>query len=367
MLITPLILCGGSGTRLWPASRASRPKQFLPLFGPRSSFQATLLRVGDADIFDRAVVISNREHRSLVEHQVREIGLEVDLILEPEARDSGPAIAAGAAFIASRNGADAAILALAADHAIGNVDAFRADCRLALGGARAGYIVTFGIVPGYPATGYGYIEPGGPLVGSVSLVRRFVEKPGEAVAQRYVREGYLWNSGNFLFEARTLLGEYAAREPRTIEAVEAAVAGSPADGRCLSLDPAAFAGAEKRSIDYAVMETTDKAAVLTASFDWSDVGSWDAVGDLLPHDEHGNAAQGPSAFLQARNNVAVSHGPMIAIVGLDDLAVVATADAILVARRTDAAGVKRLVEHIKGANENVTRGTAAGGEGESGP
>ncbi len=346
MLITPLILAGGFGTRLWPASRESRPKQFLPLFGPRSSFQETVLRVADPGRFGRPVVIGNRGHPSLAESQLGEIGLEADLVLEPEARDSGPAIAAGAALIAARDGADAVVLSLAADHAIRDVEGFRADCRLAMHAARAGCIVTFGIEPTFPATQYGYIEPGAVVSGAAMRVSRFVEKPDQQAAESYLREGYLWNSGNFVFEARTLLEEYAAREPQTIEAVKAAVAGW-SQGGSPTLDGPSFARAERRSIDYAVMENTAKAAVLRARFDWSDIGSWDAVRDLLPQDDDGNAARGPSAFVDARNNITFSDGPRIAIVGLEDLAVIATPDAVLVARRSDAAGVKRLAEYLK--------------------
>lgn len=350
--ITPLIVCGGSGTRLWPASSASRPKQFLPLFGPRSTFQETLVRVGDAALFERPVVIANRDHRGMVAAQLGEIGMEADVVLEPEGRDSGPAIAAGAAFIAKRRGKDAAILSLAADHAIRDVAGFRSACREALEGARAGFIVTFGLVPTSSATGYGYIEPGEALAGPVLRAKRFVEKPGREQAEIYLRDGFLWNSGNFLFEAGALLDEYAAQEPDTIAAVEAAVSRGTADEKMLHLHPAAFAGAQKRSIDHAVMEKTARAAVLRASFDWSDVGSWDAVGKLLPHDADGNAARGPSAFQSARNNVVYTEGLMVALVGVDDLAVIATADGILVARKSDAAGVKRIAEQMKRTRES---------------
>lgn len=353
--ITPLIVCGGSGTRLWPASSASRPKQFLPLFGSRSTFQETLLRVGDAALFERPVIIANRDHRGLVAAQLGEVEGAADIVLEPEGRDSGPAIAAGAAFIAKRRGKDAAILSLAADHAIRDVAGFRSACGEALEGARAGFIVTFGVVPASPATGYGYIEPGEAVAGTVLRVKRFVEKPGREQAELYIRAGFLWNSGNFLFEAGALLDEYAAQEPDTIAAVEAAVARGKSDGDALYLDPAAFAGAQRRSIDYALMEKTARAAVLRAAFDWSDVGSWDAVGELLPHDADGNAARGPSAFHRAHSNVVYSDGPVVALVGVDDLAVIATADGILVARKNDAAGVKSIVERIRRAEK---RGSA---------
>jgi mannose-1-phosphate guanylyltransferase/mannose-6-phosphate isomerase len=354
-LIVPLIVCGGSGTRLWPASRASRPKQFLPLFGDLSTFQETARRVSDASLFGRPVIITNQDHRFLVADQLLQIGVEADILLESEARDSGPAIAAGTAYIAQRDGADTLVLSLAADHRVRDVEGFRAACSAARRGAEMNAIVTFGVVPDQPATGYGYIEAGETLVDTVQRVERFVEKPDAETATRYVREGYLWNSGNFVFRAGGLLTEYASREPRTIEAVKEAVAKAQIDLGFIRLDAAAFAKADKRSIDYAVMEKTKDAAVVPASFDWSDVGSWSAVRELSPQDEAGNAMLGDGVFVNARNNLVSTERPVVCVVGLDDLAVIATGDAVLVTRRDDAVGIKALVEKLKLSHTKLTQ------------
>jgi mannose-1-phosphate guanylyltransferase/mannose-6-phosphate isomerase len=222
--IYPLIVCGGSGTRLWPASRASRPKQFLPLFGALSTFQQTLRRVSDADLFGKPVIVTNREHRFLVADQLQEIGITADILLEPEARDSGPAIAAGAAYISAKYGTEAVVLSLAADHMVKDVEGFEGACGRALRSAQQGAIVTFGVVPKEATSAYGYIEPGDIAEGGIVRIRRFVEKPDAETASRYVREGYLWNSGNFMFKAGVLLSEYAKQEPETVAAVREAVA-----------------------------------------------------------------------------------------------------------------------------------------------
>jgi mannose-1-phosphate guanylyltransferase/mannose-6-phosphate isomerase len=348
--IIPLILCGGSGTRLWPASRASRPKQFLSLFGTLSTFQETLRRVADPDLFGRPVVIASGEHRFLVAEQMSAVSAAADMLLEPEARDSGPAIAAGSAFIADRYGEGAVVLALAADHMVRDVEGFRTACRAALEAARAGAIVTFGVVPDHPATGYGYIESGDALDGLARTVSRFVEKPEAETAMRYVREGYLWNSGNLMFAAGMMLSEYAARDGDTVDAAKEAVASATADLGFLRLHPTSFARAKRLSIDYAVMEATTRAAVVPATFDWSDVGSWDAVRDLSAKDEAGNAARGEAIFVNARGNLVATDGPMVSVVGVDDLAVIVTGDAVLVAQRSDAAAVKALVARLKAAN-----------------
>ena len=205
--IIPLIMCGGAGTRLWPASREVRPKQFLPLFGPRSTFQDTLQRVSDPALFERPIVITNASYRFMVLEQLAEIGLQADILLEPARRDSGPAIAAGAVFAQMRD-IDAVVLALAADHVVRDTAAFVAACREGLVAADAGRIVTFGVKPERPATEYGYISPGEVISGEVRSVAKFVEKPDPATAASYIKSGYLWNSGNFMFRAKTLLEEY---------------------------------------------------------------------------------------------------------------------------------------------------------------
>src|SRR6201994_2041764 len=198
--IIPLIMCGGAGTRLWPAPGEGRPKQFLPLFGTRSTFQDTLLRVSDAKLFARPIVITNAAYRFMVLEQLTEIGIEADVLLEPVRRDSGPAIAAGAAFAQTRDG-QAIVLALAADHVVRDTPAFIAACRQGLVAAGEGRIVTFGVEPERAATEYGYISPGDVVSGAVRAVTKFVEKPDQAKATEYIRNGYLWNSGNFMFRA----------------------------------------------------------------------------------------------------------------------------------------------------------------------
>lgn len=354
-LIRPVILCGGSGTRLWPSSRSSCPKQFIALFGGLSTFQQTLLRVADAGLFGRPVVVTNKDHRFLVADQLEALGIDADVLLEPQVRDSGPAALAGARYIADQDGETALVLALAADHMVRDAEGFRQACRQAVSVARAGYIVTFGVEPASPATCYGYVKPGRAITAGGRRVARFVEKPDAPAAERYVGEGFLWNSGNFLFQAGMLLSEYEAHEPQTAAAVGLAVAALQADLGFLRLDAAAFARAETRSIDYAVMERTARAAVVAAAFDWLDVGSWSAVRDLHAQDEAGNAAHGTAAFVDARANFVSSDGPLAAVVGLDDIAVITTPDAVLVARRDDAAGVQALVERLKTSHPALTR------------
>src|SRR4030088_3288514 len=216
--ITPLIMCGGAGTRLWPASREVRPKQFLPLFGVRSTFQDTILRVSDATLFARPIVITNTAYRFMVLEQLAEIGIEADVLLEPMRRDSGPAISAGAAFAQMRD-KEAIVLALAADHVVRDTSAFVAACRQGLVAAEAGNIVTFGVKPERPATEYGYIRPGESIAGEVRAVAKFVEKPDPATAAEYVQAGYFWNSGNFMFRASVLLDEYGNLDAESVEAI----------------------------------------------------------------------------------------------------------------------------------------------------
>src|ERR1700754_797258 len=215
--IIPLIMCGGAGTRLWPGSREVRPKQFLPLFGARSTFQDTLLRVSDAGLFGRPIVITNAAYRFTVLEQLAEIGLEADVLLEPARRDSGPAIVAGALFAQTRD-KDSVVLALAADHVVRDAPAFIAACRQGLAAADAGRIVTFGIKPERAATEYGYISPGEVVSGDVRAVAKFVEKPDQPTAAEYIKSGYLWNSGNFMFRADVLLGEYRKFDAGSVEA-----------------------------------------------------------------------------------------------------------------------------------------------------
>ena len=345
--IIPVLLAGGSGTRLWPVSRDALPKQFLPLVGDRSTYQETLLRVADGNLFGQPIVITGSDFRFFARRQAEELGIEATVVIEPMRRDSGPAVAAAAALARSRD-PDAVVLALAADHVILDVEEFRATCLAGLKAAEAGRIVTFGITPTAPKTSYGYIhrgKPNGP--DGVFAVEAFVEKPDATTAARYVAEGYLWNSGNFLFRADVLLGELARFEPAMAEAAEAAVAGASDDLGFIRLEPTAFAGAPQKSIDYAVMEKTDRAAVVAGNFRWSDIGSWDAIFDIATRDKSGNAIHGTVVTADSRNCVIHSTDRLTAVLGIDDLVVVSTPDAVLVVPRARAQEVRELVTQLK--------------------
>jgi mannose-1-phosphate guanylyltransferase / mannose-6-phosphate isomerase len=275
------------------------------------------------------------------------------VLLEPMRRDSGPAIAAGATFASSRD-KDAVVLALAADHVVRDTPAFLAACRQGLIAAEKGRIVTFGVKPDRAATEYGYINPGEIVSGEVRGVAKFVEKPDQAKAAEYIKSGYLWNSGNFMFRASVLLDEYRRFDAESVEAVTASVAKAGRDLGFVVLEPQAFGSAKAISIDYAVMEKTAHAAVVPVSCGWSDVGSWRAVWELADKDAHGNAAQGSAVFEDSRNCNVTTDMALVALEGVDDLVVVATQDAVLVSRQKDANGLKRLVAKLKTVAPQVT-------------
>jgi mannose-1-phosphate guanylyltransferase/mannose-6-phosphate isomerase len=352
--IVPVIMCGGAGTRLWPISRESMPKQFVSLVGTGSTFQQVLRRVSDQTLFERPVVITNSDFRFVVAEQVRECGIAADIVLEPMRRDSGPAVAVAAVLAAERD-AQAMVLVLAADHVVSKPDEFRAACRQAVTAAAAGRIVTFGIEPTHPATNYGYIRPGEKLDGAPArAVAAFVEKPDEKTAADYVAQHYLWNSGNFLFPAATMLGEIERFEPEMAKAAKAAVAGITRDLDFLRLAAEPFARAPKKSIDYAVMERTKLAAVVPADLGWSDVGSWEAVWQVLDHDKNGNAVEGPVVLMDSRNSlIRADESVLTTVIGLDNVVVVATEDAVLVAARDKTESVKMLVEQLKAQNRRA--------------
>ena len=278
-LITPLIMCGGAGTRLWPASRENRPKQFLPLFGPASTFQQTLQRVANSRLFSRPIIVTNVQYRFLVAEQLAAISVDADILLEPMRRDSGPAIVAGTIYANRRDG-DAVVLALAVDHVIDDRIAFTEACMVAADAARQDRILTFGVRPNRPATEYGYIRPGSALRPGIFTVENFAEKPDSETAAGYIADGYFWNSGNFAFRVDFLLEEFRRFEPASSAAVSDAVDGATSDIGFISLDRDAFGRADAKSIDYAVMERTDRAAVMPLSHGWSGVGSWQAVWEL---------------------------------------------------------------------------------------
>jgi mannose-1-phosphate guanylyltransferase/mannose-6-phosphate isomerase len=346
--ILPVIMCGGSGTRMWPESRESLPKQFIPLFGDRSTFQDTALMLADEEVFERPIVITNRDYRFKVAEQLAEVGLQAEIALEPVRRDSGPAVAV-AAELAARRGPDTIVAVMAADHRVEDREGLKRLYAQAGIAAAAGRIVTLGIKPTYPATGYGYIRPGAAVDGTadVSAVAAFVEKPDFETARRYGAEGYLWNSGNFIFRADTMRDEIRAFAPEIAEAAAAAVAAAKIDLQFLVLDEAAFARAPKISIDYAVMERTRAAAVIPADIGWSDVGTWAAVRDLTPADTQGNSIRGHGMVIDSNRVHLRSDEILTAVVGVDDIIVVTTPDAVLVLGAAHADKVKMLVERLK--------------------
>jgi mannose-1-phosphate guanylyltransferase/mannose-6-phosphate isomerase len=347
--ILPVIMCGGAGTRVWPESREAMPKQFIALVGQSSTFQDSVRRVS-SPIFEQPIVITNRDYRFLVREQLDEIGAQAMIVLEPSRRDSGPAVAIAAALAAKRD-PETVVAVFAADHVILDQAAFLEACERAAAVAAEGHIVTLGVSPFEPATGYGYIRPGAAIgAGPARQVSAFVEKPDLATAERYVAEGYLWNSGNFFFRADVMLEELRAFEPEMAEAATRALDSAANDLGFVALDATAFAAAPKKSIDYAVMERTVRAAVVPADVGWSDVGDWGAVWKLSQRDENGNSIVGEGVALDAKNVYIRSNGLLTAVVGVNDVVVVSTQDAVLVLARDQGAKVKQLVDALRKQN-----------------
>jgi len=346
-MLHPVIMCGGSGTRLWPLSRQSLPKQFLPLLGPRSLLQEAALRVaGVADVAP-LVVVCNNEHRFLVADQLLELGVQTaPILLEPAGRNTAPAVAL-AAFQALQHDPQALLLVLPSDHVIQDGEAFRTCVEEARPLAKEGFLVTFGIVPTSAETGYGYIEQGQPLPGGFA-VARFVEKPDQERAQAFLEsKRFLWNSGMFLLPAQRFLDELKQHAPQVFEAVQAAHEGASSDLDFCRPEVEAFLSSPSVSVDYAVMEHTQRAAVVPASIGWSDVGSYTALWQVEPKDASGNAVRGEVVLQDARGNYVHSEKQLVALLGVDELVVVVTADAILVASKERSQDVKAVVEELK--------------------
>ena len=347
-VIQPVILSGGSGTRLWPLSRSAHPKQFLPLDGDRSMLQDTWGRV--APIAGApALVVANEEHRFMVAEQLRQTGcVDATILLEPVGRNTAPAIAV-AALEAQVNGQDPLLLVLPSDHVVRDEAAFREAIVAAAAAAEAGHLVTFGIVPTGPETGYGYIRAG-EGTGAARPVASFVEKPDHETAVGYVASGqYYWNSGMFMFRASRYIAELQRSQPDMVAAARTALERARRDADFVRLDPEAFAESPSDSIDYAVMEKTADAVVVPMAAGWNDVGSWAALWQIAEQDGDGNAHHGDVLARDCRNSLAWADGRLVALLGLDDVIVVDTADALLVAHRDKAQGVKDIVEALKRA------------------
>ena len=343
-VVQPVLLSGGSGTRLWPLSREAYPKQFLPLVGDDTMVQATWRRV--APLAGAApIVVANEEHRFLVAEQLRQIGAPVPaIILEPVGRNTAPAIAA-AALQAMVGGEDPLLLVLPSDHVVRDAEAFLAAVDEASEGASAGALVTFGILPDAPETGFGYIQSASGA--GLQQVLRFVEKPDAATAQSYLDAGgYYWNSGMFLFRASRYLEELGKFNAEMLRAVRLAFEGAQRDGDFIRLDREAFSASPSDSIDYAVMEKTDRAMVLPVDIGWNDVGSWSALWEVSERDADGNAHHGDVIAVDTRNSYAYARR-LVALVGVDDIVVVETDDAVLVAHKDHVQEVKQVVAQLK--------------------
>ena len=353
--IVPVILSGGSGTRLWPVSRESFPKQLWPLISANTLLQETALRAHDPARFAPPVIVCNQEHRFLIAEQLRAANIASSrILLEPVGRNSAPAIAA-AAILVAETAPDAVLWLLAADHAIGDTAALHENLATAAKAARTGRIVTFGMRPTTPETGYGYIALGAPLADAPGAyaVAEFVEKPDAGRAEKLSTDGrHLWNSGMFVFTARTLLEELETHAPDVLSAVRKAMAERREDLDFIRLGESAFTACPSISLDYAVAERTSRAAVVPADIGWSDVGSWGALWELGAKDEQGNVAMGDVLLEAAHNCYVRSDGMLAAVVGLDDAVVVVTEDAVLAMHRGHAQDVKKVVDRLKAAGRH---------------
>ncbi len=341
-MIIPTILCGGSGTRLWPLSRKSYPKQLVDALGERSLFQDTVGRVVGRD-FDKPLVIAGNDYRFMIAEQLKELGVAADIVLEPEGRDTFPAIVA-AALLAARRDPEAIALVMPSDHVIPDTQAFQAAAAEAAAAAGRGDIVTFGITPTRPASEYGYIRPGGEAAGA-RRIETFLEKPEAERARVLIEEGCLWNGGLFCFHAGSLLEEARRLEPEAVERVAEAVEAIEEDLDYLRLG-AAFREAHKISFDYAVMEKTEKRLVIPVAFAWSDVGNWRELWVMSDKDPAGNAVSGDVRLEEVANSYVRADSRLVCVMGLEGVAVIDTPDALLVTSLEMAQQVKTIAQSL---------------------
>ncbi|GLZ26250.1 mannose-1-phosphate guanyltransferase [Stutzerimonas stutzeri] len=352
-MLLPVIMAGGSGSRLWPLSRQLNPKQFLSLTDAQlSMLQSTIRRLEGLDA-GLPLLICNEQHRFLAAEQLRQLGMEqTRILLEPVGRNTAPAIAL-AALQATQEGDDPILLVLAADHLIQDVDAFHSSIQAAMPFAIGGKLVTFGIVPTNPETGYGYIEKGKELGEGGFAVNRFVEKPGLDIAEEYLASGeYFWNSGMFMFRASRYLDELERHQPSILSACRQALAAGMQDMHFVRVDAATFAACPEDSVDYAVMEKTNDAVMVPLDAGWSDVGSWTALWEASKKDAEGNVFKGDVLGHATRNAFVHADSRLVATLGVEDLVIVETKDAVLVAHKNKVQDVKKLVERIKADNRH---------------
>ncbi len=354
--ITPVILSGGSGSRLWPLSRAKRPKQFLGVTEELSLFQLTLQRLNGLRGIQAPIIVSNQEHRFLVAEQCREAGITPEaILLEPFGRNTAPAIAV-AAFHARKAGEDPVMLVLPSDHIFTRPEAFKETAALAAQAAEQGKLVTFGILPTQAETGYGYLKMGKATeIDGVNQVAEFVEKPDSATAENYVASGeYFWNSGMFMFKASAYLDALAKYQPEMLKQCELAYTKAQVDLDFIRLDETAMTACPSDSVDYAVMEKTDKAAMVTLDAGWNDVGAWSAVWQVLPKDANGNALRGDVITQDANDCYVHADYRLVTLLGVKDLIVIETSDAILVADKNAAQDVKKIVNQLNDKKRSET-------------
>lgn len=349
MHIVPVILTGGSGTRLWPLSRRAQPKPFLSLDGGATLLQDTVRRLDIGGDQRQPLIVCNEEHRFLVVEQLTDVHCNPEMILlEPEGRNTAPALTAAAiAAIEGDGRKDALLVVMPADHVFRDLEAFRAAVSTALIPAEAGYLMTFGITPDRPETGYGYIHAGETFMESVHTVRQFVEKPDADTARAYLESiDYYWNSGIFVLRARRWLEEVGTHAPAMLEAVRGAWAGGARKGNFLELNADAFATSPNESIDRAVMEKCNRVGMVPLNAGWSDVGSWSSLSEVYECDDLGNILQGDVVIHSTHDSIISSHSRLVTVVGLSDVIIAETGDAVMVTHKEHAQDVKKIVEQL---------------------